>query len=51
MAVCIANNNDIEYAICEEVHQKYSECDGYARETHKSCEHCIKQYFERKIEE
>ncbi len=51
MAKSIVHNNEIDYEICDNVHEQGAECDGYARETNKSCEQCIKQYFERIAEE
>lgn len=51
MAESIANNNDIEYEVCDDVHETQGECDGFAREAYKSCKQCIKQYFERKCKD
>lgn len=51
MAQSIANNNDIEYEVCEDVREEFDECDCYARKTHQSCEDCIKNYFKKKVSE
>ena len=50
MAKSIVHNNDIDYEICENVHEQEIECEGYSRETNESCEKCVKQYFEKKVE-
>ena len=49
MAKSIVHNNDIDYEICENVHEQEIECEGYSRETNQRCEKCVKQYFENKV--
>ena len=49
MAKSIVHNNDIDYEICENVHEQEIECEGYSRETNQCCEKCVKQYFENKV--
>ncbi len=51
MSKSIVNNNDIEYEVCENVHELSIECDGYSRETKEHCEKCIENYFRKKVKD
>lgn len=51
MSKSIVNNNDIEYEVCENVHELSIECDGYSRETKEHCEKCIENYFRKKVQD
>lgn len=49
MAHSIANDNELNYEVCENVYANDSvECDHLLR---KQCEQCIKQYFTKKVED